>query len=759
MIRRGSWVPETFAISLIILLPIWLFYPALFGGQRLWGQDEIAVNIPLKAAAQRALAEGEPPLWLPDILGGLPNIAASNLQFLYPTELLSSLPGADIQASFAWDSAFHVAWGGLGMLAFLRALGLGLPAALMGALTFLLSGSLVSGVYGGYRNFVKATAWLPWVFWAAEVAWARRSWLHWACAGGALGMMLLSVSAQLAAYTAPAVAGWSVLRVLGSRGPSWTAKLGRLAAGALLALLTAALISSPQMLPTWEHLPWSLRGSASYEFFSTGSFGVAEAITWAVPGYLGWASPTYFGRQEYAFMTPYLGLAPWVLAAAGVTALRRDPVAVGWMAFLLIAGFVVAIGPATPVHRLLYGLPIFGGFRISARALMLCTLAVSALAAYGWERIVVRSRTAFWAAGAAWAALLMAAFIAWDTGPMTAERGAHSLKILSGLGGMEEVLRRMVLASALRTASLLWVLLPLVALLAWRRGGPWALAALVAFHVFDQAWALGHFIQFQPPGSRAPEIAAVKEALPALGDGPWRFEPRVVRPAITTPAERERHGLWTGILPNEAVLVGRESIDGQHSMGLEGTQRIRAALGDGAFRDLMGVAHVVTVVEAPGLRRVVVEANPGAMPRARLLDKVVTVPDREAAFRAMARTGFDPRSQVVIEQDFPQAPQPLKGEVRWLSKTTNTMELAVEANKPAVLLVASAWHPAWRASLDGRPARVLRANGGLKAVLVGPGRHRVKLWHSARLLWMGVAAFFLGLGLIAGLAWAGPRAS
>ena len=57
--------------------PAILFAPSLFNGQLLWGGDIETLEFAFKTAARRSLAAGEWPLWMPELLGGMPGIAAS----------------------------------------------------------------------------------------------------------------------------------------------------------------------------------------------------------------------------------------------------------------------------------------------------------------------------------------------------------------------------------------------------------------------------------------------------------------------------------------------------------------------------------------------------------------------------------------------------------------------------------------------------------------------------------------------------------
>ena len=44
------------------------------------------------------------------------------------------------------------------------------------------------------------------------------------------------------------------------------------------------------------------------------------------------------------------------------------------------------------------------------------------------------------------------------------------------------------------------------------------------------------------------------------------------------------------------------------------------------------------------------------------------------------------------------------------------------------LVVADAWHPFWRAKIDGIETKVIKANGVFKGIFLPPGEHNIRLY-------------------------------
>jgi hypothetical protein len=107
-----------------------------------------------------------------------------------------------------------------------------------------------------------------------------------------------------------------------------------------------------------------------------------------------------------------------------------------------------------------------------------------------------------------------------------------------------------------------------------------------------------------------------------------------------------------------------------------------------------------------------------------------------ADFNELVATGawpkFDPARTLLLEQappspaDVPDTPGEAPGAAAIVHFENTIVEVEAVAPAGGFVLVNSAWHPWWRASVDGKPASVLKANVLFRAVQVPAGRHRVR---------------------------------
>jgi len=75
----------------------------------------------------------------------------------------------------------------------------------------------------------------------------------------------------------------------------------------------------------------------------------------------------------------------------------------------------------------------------------------------------------------------------------------------------------------------------------------------------------------------------------------------------------------------------------------------------------------------------------------------------------------------------------------------------------AVLVLTDAFYPGWKATLDGTPVAVLRANTAMRAVVVPAGDHRVEMRYRPRSLWIGTVLACAGAAALSGAIAVGRR--
>jgi len=171
------------------------------------------------------------------------------------------------------------------------------------------------------------------------------------------------------------------------------------------------------------------------------------------------------------------------------------------------------------------------------------------------------------------------------------------------------------------------------------------------------------------------------------------------------------------------------------------------------FEDLIPLATLPTPLVEPLLIFRVPDPRPRtyAVGAARRADGLV------AELRALAEPSFDPAHEIVLPAG-PPAPAEagFSGQSRILEFRPDRVRIEAELSAPGFVALVDAYDPAWRATVDGRPADVLRADVALRAVAVSAGRHVVEYVYRPRSITGGLAVS--GLALLAAVAVAAAEA-
>jgi hypothetical protein len=690
------------------------------------GQDWLQIHQPYRSYAARALAAGRLPLWNPHVALGRPFLADLETAVFYPPNLLFLL--LDGAPALALLLAAHVALALVGSLRFARSLGASTAPATSAALGFTLGAPLATSVSSGQIGYSEGACYVPLLFLLTARLQDRPTWRRAGGLAAGLALQLLCGHPQIAWITWLGLGAFLVGRGSASRTVR-PALVGL--AGLTLALALALALAAPALLPFLELTGQGNRSEATLRFASGASMEWWQWASLVVPD---------AGRHVFYWAFDlYAGAFALVAGLAGLTRLR-DP-GVRGLACAGLLGALVAAGPRTPAFTLLFQVvPGLGRFHIHSRAALLPCLALVFAGA------VFSSRPAGWRASRA---ALFAATIgagtafAWATAGLPP--GPARPALVQGL---------LVMVAASLTGAALWAR-PAVSRLAATTLPVVVAADLLSAHYAARvAWPapLPLFLESEQALSRALGRAGL---LPAVSPPRVLLPPQVAR-------------------ENAAMAYGWCSVTGYSALTLDRTWRylhdrlaVPLPVDENTYvstavyeREPFAYAEAALSVGWDPVRNAVAFRH-HADPRAYLVSALVRVDDwREAA--PMIAAGHDVHAAAIVEEDgllpAPGAGPPLATQGAEITAfAPERVVVRSRSDRAALLVVKEAWYPGWSATVDGRPARCVPANGWMRAVPVGPGTHEVVLRYRSR--WLGVGVLLssaAALALVAALASATP---
>ena len=716
-LRGVSWravAREAACVALLALVAVVFFWPVVSG--RAWlprgGGDSVSFLFPMYRFAADSLRGGVIPFWNPHQYAGAPFLADNQSGLFYPFNLLLF----SLWPSFGYGGiealvVGHFFLAGAAMYACLRLLRpeipLGRPAALLGALAFMLSDVFVTHI--GNLNLIAVAAWLPLAFLGLHRAiFARRPlWrVGWAAFGGAaLGIATLAGHGQMTFLSAVFLGSYALYQTVAAR-KGWALPL--------LALLgaVAVALAAVSLFPAAGTLSQTLRAEFDY----------ARSTNYALPprALLGLFAPDFYGRGT-AFWgdwlrveVGYVGVLTWFLAAAAVVLRPRRQTL-----FFVLAGLLfllLAVGPATPLYPALARLLPVIPFQVPARFVLLSGFCLAVLAALGLEAL---GQPAAWSAGqarallggTAVAALAVAAALLLARARLAPSQPEH----------VAQMTRATLLFGGLAVAG--WLLL---AGGVSRRLRTTAVATLTLALLFADLYGLGRYVEIEwndpTPGFAAgtPGLAFL-HADPGLhrldiATGAWQpnmpmIERLYAARGVYNPLEQANYNVYMGAVgfrgsPQYNVLGVKYVIGGKNDPP-----------GDTTF--------LIPVFDADP--NVTIYLNTLALPRAMVLFNSEVVADHDAAFAATHSETFDPARVVVLESGIGLAQEPGQATIEVSRYAPNEVAFTVTTDRPAYFFLSDTYHPDWQATVDGEPSSIAVANYAFRGIYVDQGRHEIAM--------------------------------
>jgi len=567
----------------------------------------------------------------------------------------------------------------------------------------------------------------------------------------------------------------------------------------------SVLMSAVLFLPASDYARHSIRGASiagglDYSYATMWSLHPSEMITFLVPHAFGFGKELYLGHMPFTDYPNYLGVIVFAFALVAVVVVRGR-----WVRFLAVVWVIstlVSFGNFFPV---LYGplfklLPYFNKFRVPVMILIVQQLATIVLFGIGLDAVLGSAREhlrkgstrVLIAATVVFAAAVLSH--GYWTGSGFALAAARHVRVTQ-----DPEQQRMVaqlagdfLARDLVQLTLIGVLGALaVFAFARRKIAAWLLASIVLVLGAVDYYRVDRFILhpekfLHHDGYRILHDRAETERF-KMSDGMIEFLEKQPQPFRVLPVDGAQPESGAGaaspaisfdlqglFATNRFMVFDIGSVGGYHPAKLQRYEEFIRALkfsmesGRLDLADMMNARYIVAgarLAERPDLAPVwvgrdyngdprAIYENKGAFPRAWIAGAYrVEKPDEEVA--VMADGEVDLRHTVLLEKK--PSIEPVPGDSAAVSVVHlggKASTFAVTLDRPGILVVSEVYYKDWKASVDGQPAEILRANHVLRAIALSAGKHTVDFRYDAALVREGatvsIAAFALTL-----LAWVG----
>jgi hypothetical protein len=652
---------------------------------------------------------GRIPLWTPYEWGGQSLIGQAQPGVVDPLNLL--LYAAPLQKN-GWISQKALHWFyvsgyiccALSFYAFARrGLLVSQPASAIAALAFALSGIPAST---NWPQMMHASIWAPLaLLFQFRAARENTPLKHGALSGAFLGIMWLSGHHQIPLYfTLFSALLWAWL--LYERFVT-KPKLGRaaIAAGVFLFLFGAI-----QVLPMSEYGRSALRWVSSPELVGWQDkvpYSVHERFSVRPLGLLS------LGIRTAESYEPFMGVVITVLAGIGLCAVwRTNPIA-RWLVAAGAAALIYALGANAYPHGLLYAfLPAIEKARVPAVAMVVVNFAVASFVGFGVQYLQKKgdARKAAMLVGILALAFMIAAV-------------PHEMRTEFWM---------------IATGALIWMALLLRFRPSWTpvAAGAAMLLELSAFtpSLWDKQSNPNHGKYLEPLSAGA-DIAAFLQKAPgsfrinystedmpfSYGDY-WGFE-TVMSFTASVPAV-----LWN-LDPFNPAVQDFASIKYEIA---------KTQLRPGQLERFHSKTTGLKVFE-----------NPDVFPRAWMVHRVRTVPDRKAV-EWWLKTAGEERSKEALFYDsrLPKVEScdVERDSVIFLKRLPNRLKLYVKAACAGVVVVNDNWDSGWTAKVDGRTTRVWQVDGFARGIAIdSAGDHEIELIYRPSTVIFGGVCLLLGI--------------
>lgn len=695
--------------------------------------DPVLQTYPWRSQVIKSIQNGQMPFWNPYSLSGQPLLAnVQSSAFSIFNILFFILPfniawGVQIIASSILAAVF--------MFLFLRNLKLEVVSAAFGSIVLAFSGFFIAWLEWG--TIITTALWLPLILFSFDKLRGKRSGLWFLLLIFSLVQALVAGHLQTALYVVLAFAAYALYsNIVNKKLVSFLL--------ALCALLAAVTIASPQLLPSWEFIQNSARGSDQgyYQGRQDWFVPAQNLIQVVIPDYFGNpATYNYWGVWNYAEFVSFIGVIPFFFVLLYLLTKKRQAT---FFILLFIVGLVFAL--QNFVSKLPYTLNVpFVSSLQPSRIIFLIDFSFCVLAAYGFNNLwQAKDKQRKVLIAALLTLLLILATVA------TTFLFGRNFEVVNNLDPQNIALKNSLLP-LMFAGGLVMLLIASQILKQKRKAILLLLFLLTVIELFRFGYKFTPFSKYEWIFPQTNIIAFLVSQ-----HKPFR---------IMTTDRRILH-------PNISSYYQIESVDGYDPLYLKKYGQFVASWQDGRYQDqvpsfnrivtpqkldspvinLLNVDYVLSFdeIKQSGFVKVMEEGdtklyrNTNALARIFFVEEIVKTNNTDA-FSQIVKNSSQLKTKSYSPDFSFKSDQEGTAQARISAYTPNQIVIDTVATTERPLVIGNVNDAGWTATIDSKKVSIYPSNVLFQSIIVPQGNHKVKLNYQPAVFKQSLLISFFGL--------------
>lgn len=277
---------------------------------------------------------------------------------------------------------------------YLRKLRLRFVASFIGGITFMFCGFLTA--HKTHHTMLMAASYLPVVLYFFESFLISHKVSRLFLTALAFGLSILADYTAVPMYIGMVLLPYILFRVFTDeeyKGKPVRKKWIDITWISFVIFGAGIMIAAIQVLPILESLRYVTREKIPYSFFASYSFDYKLLPLLIFPYFFGtqYASfyqPAYFGPWNLTELMGYMGILPILFAVLSFILFRSKNLQIYFWTGIALAAFILVLGDYTPLYHLMYRIPIYNMFRVSARNWLEVNFAVTILSSFSIHYLI-----------------------------------------------------------------------------------------------------------------------------------------------------------------------------------------------------------------------------------------------------------------------------------------------------------------------------------------------------------------------------------